>query len=205
MTSSDGSVVVESLLVGRIETTPHGSLVLSTVTSIRRGPQHVLIDTGGFNQWTALKDRLEELPTVTAIVLTHFHWDHCANVRHFPGIPIYASGRPLAVDRATLTEVLGYPWIAVREGDVVANVAEIWEVPGHTSNHLAVSVVMDTGRVTVAGDAIATVQDAIEGVPRLVFYSRPRASCSLSRILAQSDWIIPGHGEAFSAKRLGPL
>lgn len=192
--------IVDPLLIGMAQMTENGNLVLGTVTSIRRSQRHILVDTGGFNQWEALRSRLRTLPPVTDIILTHFHWDHCANLRHFPGVPIYASAQPSHTDRATLTDVLDYSLVRVHEGDRVADLVDIWEVPGHTMNHLAVSLVSRGQRYTVAGDAIATSCDAAGGVPKLVFYSRSVAKRSLVRILHNSDWVIPGHGKPFPVK-----
>jgi glyoxylase-like metal-dependent hydrolase (beta-lactamase superfamily II) len=199
MTSAISSdVIVEPLLIGSVQEAKAGRLVLATVTSIRTATRHVLVDTGGFNQWDALRERLQSLPPVTDLVLTHFHWDHCANVRQFARVSIYANPMVGTLDRATLVDVLGVPMVAVQEGDCVAGVAEIFLVPGHTANHLAVRVATSAGRVTVAGDAVAHIEDARQGCPRLVFHSEELARASLRRILEVSDWVIPGHGNPFA-------
>lgn len=188
---------VEPLLIGSVTPTAAGNLVLATVTSIRTNSHHILVDTGGFNQWLALQDRLAQLPPVTAVVLTHFHWDHCANVRHFSRIPIYASLVPTPVDRATLLDPWHLPLEAVHEGDVIAPGVTIWEVPGHTDNHLAVAVDTPDGRWTIAGDAWAHREDGSQGRPPLIFGSAAQAAASLERIRRESNWVIPGHDAPF--------
>lgn len=198
MNLGTATMVVEPLLTGSVTETKNGNLVLATVTSIRTGTHHILVDTGGFNQQFALQQRLARLAPVTSLIVTHFHWDHCANVPLFPDVPIYAVTDPEWVDRVTLQEVQRMPnLVSVGEGDVVEGIARIWEVPGHTANHLAVAVRGDGGRVLITGDAIADVADVIRGEPSLIFYSKSQARRHVQRLVADADWIIPGHGDPF--------
>ncbi len=198
MNLGSSTLVVEPLLTGSVTTTADGNLVLATVTSIRSRARHILVDTGGFNQQLALQQRLEPLPPVTSIIVTHFHWDHCANLRLFPGIPVYAMTEPKWFDRATLGDVQLIPtMVSVHEGDTVDGLANIWEVPGHTANHVAVAVLGDHGRVLITGDAISDTTDAAQGAPHLAFYSEMEARRQVGRLLTAADWIIPGHGAPF--------
>jgi glyoxylase-like metal-dependent hydrolase (beta-lactamase superfamily II) len=194
----DGKVVVEQLLTGMVTPTEEGNLVLASVVSIRSPHGHVLVDTGGPNQRLALQARLNSLPEVSAVVLTHFHWDHCANLALFPGQPIYAKVEPKWFDRATLNDVQCIPTIVnVHEGDQIDSWVRILEVPGHTANHIAVEVETRHGVIAITGDAIATAHDAVRGGPELVFFSEDAARIQAARLLKRARWIIPGHDVAF--------
>ena len=198
-----GGKVVEPLLTGSVTETPEGNSVVATVTSIRFGLRHVLVDTGGINQRVALQRRLESLPPVTSVILTHFHWDHCGNLALFPGIPIYAMTEPKWFDRATLGEVQLMPTlVGVHEGDIIEAMARIIAVPGHTANHIAVEVSGETGSIVMAGDAISDIHDAKRGTPHFAFYSEDQAQRQVARLLDRAEWIIPGHGEPFEVSRL---
>lgn len=195
--------VVEALLTGSVTETPDGNLVLATVTSIRAGDRHVLVDTGGLNQRLALQRRLAGLPPVTSVILTHFHWDHCANLALFPGRPVYAMTEPRWFDRATLGDVHLIPTLVpVREGDVIEEVAHLLAVPGHTANHMAVEVSGEHGTLIVTGDAVSDQNDARHGTPHFAFYSEVIAREQVTRILKRATWIVPGHGQPFAVADL---
>ncbi len=92
------------------------------------------------------------------VIDTHLHADHASSGRALAA----AAGAPYVLHEAAET---GFPFHAVRDGDVLdlGNVtAEVWHIPGHTPEHLALLVTdhtraeepwfVLTGHTLMAGD-----------------------------------------------------
>ena len=115
------------------------------------------------------------------VIDTHLHADHASSGR----VLAAAAGAPYVLHEAAET---GFPFHAVRDGDVLdlGNVtAEVWHLPGHTPEHLALLVTdhtraedpwfVLTGHTLMAGDLGRTeLATSAEAGARALFASAAR-------------------------------
>ena len=115
------------------------------------------------------------------VIDTHLHADHASSGRALAA----AAGAPYVLHEAAET---GFPFHAVRDGDVLdlGNVtAEVWHLPGHTPEHLALLVTdhtrgeepwfVLTGHTLMAGDLGRTeLATSAEAGARALFASAAR-------------------------------
>lgn len=148
----------------------HGGLGWSTV-ALLRGPGHnVLIDTGHYMHRDVLMTRLQEAGVsrdeVTAIAITHSHWDHCINFPLFPKAQIFigrtelewaASQPPGAYPVAEMhvEKLLSMKTVTrLEDGDGFLPGIEAVATPGHTPGHMAYVAKSARGEFIFTGDAI---------------------------------------------------
>ena len=129
----------------------------------------VLVDTGMTALHPAVADmdpRLEplteqtiELDTITAVVNTHLHFDHCGGNHLFTGSPVYVQRQELedarAQDDYTIREWVDAPGVNYVEVDGEAEIlpgVRLLPAPGHTRGSQIVVVDTDDGSVVIAGD-----------------------------------------------------
>ena len=154
-------------------------LVFCLETEQRR----ILIDTGAPNP-ALLSNVLRQagiLPgEIDTIILTHLHFDHCANTALFPSARFvlqqqeWESARdPVESQRdlyvpELITEV-GQRDLVLVEGDCeVADSIAVHLVPGHTPGQQAVSVSTVDGTYVVAGDLFGTFFNIHPAVHQLI-------------------------------------
>ena len=150
----------------------HGGLGWSTVALLRSsdGRENVLLDTGHYMHRDVLWQRLGEHglrpDEITAVALSHAHWDHCLNVMLFPQAQIFIAGAEL--DWALAQPAGAYPtaelhvdWMAkaknvhrIGDGDEVVPGLEAMATPGHTPGHMAYVARGPRGEYIYTGDAI---------------------------------------------------
>lgn len=149
---------------------------------LSNGKKRVLIDTGMPSTREALEHRISTAQPrgfgivarlahlglspkhISAIVLTHLHWDHCAYMTQFEGIPKLVqkkeadfANRPPAAYRLSYRRaghVLNDPATQLIDQEFRLNSdILLFCTPGHTPGHQSVGVHTDTGLVVIAGDA----------------------------------------------------
>ncbi len=85
--------------------------------------------------------------SVTAIVNTHLHFDHCGQNHRFPDVPIWTTAEELST-AATVEHYTVPQWAEISEprlriaadGEEIANGVRLLATPGHTPGHQSVVV-----------------------------------------------------------------
>jgi N-acyl homoserine lactone hydrolase len=144
---------------------------------VRDGEARFLVDTG-VGEGSALIDRLyrphridllaalRELgsaaSTLTAVVNSHLHFDHCGNNRLFPGIPIFVQEDEYEASSAAHYTVPA--WVHFEDADYrkvrgrhrLSPHVELIPTPGHTPGHQSVLVETRRGSELVVAQAAYT-------------------------------------------------
>ena len=196
---------------------------------IRDGADVILVDTG-FAPEVGQRRRREGYSTpaealpglgiaaddVTAVVITHAHWDHTGNVRQFPRAQLIMTeaeygfwtsplagrrhfaahsepdeiallARARAEDRVTLFTG-GYP---------LASGIELTEVGGHTPGQLIVAVTTPDGTTVLASDALHFYEEVERDRPFAILADLPamyRAYDTLAQLATQPNTrLVAGH------------
>lgn len=129
----------------------------------------VLVDTGMTELHPAVADMAPQidaldgqdldLDSITAVVNTHLHFDHCGGNHLFSGRPVYVQRRELE-DARSLTDYTIREWVDPPgidyveldgEHEILAGVRLV-PAPGHTRGSQIVVVETSTGPVVIAGD-----------------------------------------------------
>ncbi len=148
---------------------------------------------------------------VDYLVLTHLHWDHCANTKLFTNAKIVVSRRGLASVvtprhwglvpdglflRDVISHIVGEAWnrviLADDEFDVVPGIRTFW-VGGHTECSQAVAVETAKGTAVFGGDTVFMYENIESDIP--VAYTGNLAECYLAmeRIRREADIVLPNH------------
>lgn len=102
-----------------------------------------------------------DLDSVTAVVNTHLHFDHCGGNWMFPGRPIYVQQRELADARTqadyTIPEWVDPPGVSLdyrplRGPMEIIPGVRLLPAPGHTPGSQIVEVATEAGTVVIVGD-----------------------------------------------------
>jgi glyoxylase-like metal-dependent hydrolase (beta-lactamase superfamily II) len=148
---------------------------------------------------------------IDIVFVTHWHIDHFGNIKLFKDSTIMTS--EAAVDKCRI-EVTG-----VGDGEQIADGVTAVHTPGHTADHASLLFrtdrlrrsiptgsgmgrIVGIGDVTVAaaGDAILSPCFYLSGLTwkhNPDFCSEEAAAASVEKLVAQADYIIPGHGDLF--------
>jgi glyoxylase-like metal-dependent hydrolase (beta-lactamase superfamily II) len=197
----------------------------TTCTTIRSGDEGVVIDSPVF------PDELEVLPAVleqagfpvSGLLATHGDWDHVLGRLAFPGAALgvaettaayltgepgaaqrglrawdeehYVDRRPLSLGQVQALPVPGHVGLGQHE-------LELQPADGHTADGMALWA--PWARVLVCGDYLSPVE-----IPMLsASGSRDAYLATLERLralVAQADWVVPGHGAAMEGARAAAI
>jgi glyoxylase-like metal-dependent hydrolase (beta-lactamase superfamily II) len=200
-----------------VKSSTHGSFGWSSVWMLRSADRIVVMDTGGPAYVPVLHERLAAhglaLGDVTDLVLTHAHWDHCANFTLFDRARVWIGDDELAWARRQVpgTHFLSELHVAElarrqdRDDGGLVTVTDEHEilpgiralrVPGHTPGHLALRVDTSDGVLLFAGDSVKNIRELATATADLTMdEAASRSSIARLRDLMRTDdaLLVPGH------------
>ncbi len=165
----------------------------ATVSLIRDGDLTMVVDPGVLENQQILIDALLReglgVDDVDVVCITHSHIDHYRNVGMFPNAKVLEFFG--LWDKNTVSE---WPEHFSPNIQVVATA-------GHNNTDITLFVTTEEGMVAVCGDVFWK-----ENYPKDpkddMFASNPEElKKSREMVLRMADWIIPGHGKMFEAKK----
>ncbi|MCZ6557174.1 MAG: N-acyl homoserine lactonase family protein [SAR324 cluster bacterium] len=168
----------------------------------------ILFDTGHYNNRGILINALQGAglapDDISAVVLSHLHYDHCVNVDLFPKAHVYLSQREWDYAESPNPKDLFIPW-KIREllGEYqvtlidddrdIAKGVHFFQTPGHTPGSSALALETKQGTVVLAGDAIKYPKEMLLKRPDMAFDSEENGRKSITKIMEMADIIVPGH------------
>ncbi len=145
---------------------------------------------------------------ITSVIHTHLHYDHAGNNPLFPNARFLVQREELryalapgefdanayfAPSLGITPDFLGTRF-ELLDGDVqVADGVRVITTPGHTPGHQSVLVNTTGGRYCIAGDAVMWYENVERRVPPGYHTSTIQCMESITRILRESDQVLPSH------------
>ena len=140
------------------------------------------------------------------VIFTHLHWDHAGNTHLFSHAKLYCRkieyegllGPDIDKKGYDIDYLLGFDYELI-DGDIdLFEGISVISAPGHTLGMQCVTVDTNVGKVVLTGDLITLRESLKYDPPRFnaLLYSDTavdEAQNSLDKILAISDFILPGH------------
>ena len=134
------------------------------------GPPHDLIDRLYQPTRRDLPTALAQnngiaLDDISAVVLTHLHFDHVGGAQHFHGTPLYvqrAEWEAAQAPKYTIPEFLDFPGanFVLLDGETeLAPGLRLVPTPGHTPGHQVVVLETPARRMAIAGQAVETAAE----------------------------------------------
>jgi glyoxylase-like metal-dependent hydrolase (beta-lactamase superfamily II) len=198
--------------------TCHGGLGWSTVPLLRGHGETVLVDTGGYGYRIPLMAALEAhgvaATDVTAVLLTHCHWDHASNFPLFPNARVIVPRPELEWAAAQPIGTWELPEFHVQALDADKNVVRIEDddeplpqiraiaTPGHTPGHFAYRVPSPGGPLVFSGDAVKNELELLTGQADMTLDAEAsRRSIEMIREMLRADpsmTLVCGHDRLLS-------
>ena len=177
------------------------------------GQKRILVDVGHVGRRSALLNALAQRgltpEDIDITVMTHAHWDHGQNFDLFQHAPMlihpwerrYAH-HPHRNDWATPAwsgaMIEFQPQVVeVEEGYQLEPGVTVLHTPGHSPGSVSLLVETDDGQCAITGDVLHYATVALTGQNPLVFWNEADARRSITRLVAASDLIYPGHDRPF--------
>jgi len=183
------SAEVHVLFSGYVDTDRSPWSVASTVTYLRDGDVHVIVDPGFVPDPTSILEPLRDLGVatgdITDVILSHHHPDHTVNAALFPGARIHDHWAIYRNDTWQMRPA---------EGFELSSSIRLIETPGHTPQD--VTTLIGTADGVVALTHLWWTQ---QGPAEDPFASDSAAiHAARTRVLDLAAMIIPGHGAPFT-------
>lgn len=174
-----------------------GPGVAATVSYVRDGDRHVIVDPGMVASRDRILGPLAEMglgpDDITDVVLSHHHPDNTMNVGLF--------GRARVHDHKAIYE--NDQWTdRDAEGFELAPSLKLIRTPGHSPEDITLLAGTAEGVVAFVGDLWWRPNGPVEDP---VAPDQGELRASRLRVLAAVDVIVPGHGGAFPADESAPL
>lgn len=170
-----------------------------TVTLVK-GPKNIIVDTGGPWDRQRIIDALAReglrANVIHYVICTHGHSDHTGNNNLFEDATFIVS---YDICKGDL-----YIFHDFKSGESyrIDDEVEVIPTPGHTCQDVSVIVKAREGIVAITGDLFECGEDLEdERLWRASSVSPIEQERSRERVLAIADFIIPGHGDKFRAKK----
>jgi len=199
----------EFLLEGFPVSSPRGFLGWANALLLDDGQTRIAVDTGGPGDRGVLVQRMRSLgldpASVDILVLTHLHFDHCANVDLFPRARIvlaraehaYVAGGAYAVAGDAGIFAMALQALEKRDVRVIDEGIELTPrirlllTPGHTPGSLSLLYERSGVPTLACADLVKNGREFLEGPP-----SR-QAQETLARVRHLAPRWIPGHDRPF--------
>ncbi len=168
----------------------------------------ILFDTGHYGNRRVLLRALEDAGMaagdISAVVLSHLHYDHSINIDLFPKAHLYLSRREWEYARQPHPKDTAIPWKILEllepyQVTLVDDTLDItkgvhfFQAPGHTPGSSALALETEKGMVVLAGDAIKYPKEILLRRPDLHYDTMEKGSESIRKIVEMADVIVPGH------------
>lgn len=208
------------LLPGLPVTSTRGALGWSSVTLVQSPKQNILVDTGSYGDRQQLIQALDQVglspETISAVVLTHFHYDHVLNYDLFKNAQFFISetevayvknGAYLAAGDHYVPSVI-FPLIEPRltvfsgEMEIFSGIRTI-PLPGHTPGMSG--LFLEEEGVLIAGDGIKNGYDFAQKLPPPAFGSSKDALACYQCAEDRARIIVPGHDQPFRLPVVGEV
>lgn len=186
---SGDSAEVHVLFGGYVDTDRSPWSVASTVTYVRDGDTHVIVDPGMVpgppSILEPLRDRGVRPEDITDVVFSHHHPDHTVNAALFPGARIHDHWAIYRNDTWQMRPA---------EGFELSSSIRLMETPGHTPQDITTLIGTTSGVV-----ALTHLWWTEQGPAEDPFASDTAAiHAGRARVLHIAARIVPGHGAPFT-------
>ena len=159
----------------------------------------------------ALKSVGVSAESVTDVIFTHLHYDHCCNLRHLPNVErIFVQKRevehavaPLAGEYRIYsllpecgtpewTQGLGKFCLVDGDAQLMPGIS-VMTTPGHSPGSQSVIVDTDNGRYVITGDYIPIMESFTEKIPNSIINDLQQWYDSYDKLAALGATLLPGH------------
>jgi glyoxylase-like metal-dependent hydrolase (beta-lactamase superfamily II) len=175
----------------------------SSVVLIQDGQENILFDTGGYGVRKFISD-LKNKVEIHKVFISHLHFDHCANLCLFSGIPVYVHKNELSslsINKNLYSDIYEFIGSSLKklnivefsQEDFLTENTKIVLTPGHTEGHSSLEILNQDNRTLVAGDAIETYQEFLDPTYQTEYENRAKYLQSFKHIKKNYPIIIPGH------------
>ncbi len=177
-----------------------------------------------------IDQRLAELGVspeeIEAVIFTHLHWDHCANMNMFKNAEFYVHRTELefALDphvlylksydseKAGLRPLFKEAEFKAVDGEYEYNARiSMFPTPGHCPGHQSVAVQTDSGVVVIAGDAVFSDQNlkpdphrGLDFTPMGRYVNVFEMYNSMVEIIDRADIVLTAHGNGVYDRKQWP-
>lgn len=190
---------IRVLAEGYAKETKTGWIASSTVTLVKSNGKNIIVDPGCSRNklLNALKNENLKTTDIDFVLLTHLHLDHCLLCGIFEKAKVLNAEELYGGDKQTL-----------HNNKIPKTSLKIIQTPGHAPEHCSLVAPTNKGICIVAGDAFwwkdkekqkIDIKKKDNAHPAEV--NMKKLIASRRKILTMADYVIPGHGKAFKAKK----
>jgi len=166
-----------------------------TITLVKDEGKNILVDTGNPKDKEKILKALEKhclkSRDINIVINTHFHPDHTGCNYLFDKAHFLTYGVAFWDDVFDRSKKLQ---------KISANV-KIIPTPGHSEESITVLVKKDKKIIAIVGDLFWSEKDIKIGLLEEDCTNKKLFAKNRNKILKIADWIIPGHGKMFKAKK----
>lgn len=181
-------------------------LGLSSVVLVKVESKNILIDTGGYGARIFLISELEKLGLkpndIQMLLITHLHFDHCANIDMFPDAEIVVSrqewehannSNDVFVDKTVIEFMKKYKKRFIeRDNETIIKGIETIFTPGHTPGGITYLIHKEDDIIAIAGDAIKNRAELASGNV-VMTYDKEISKNSIEKVKKVANKVLPGH------------